>query len=174
MSVPMRWQQPVEPIEPQKAEQRRTVPQRQQSARRARRTRVNGAMFMLMTVCACAAVGLRFTGWQVAQQHGLTLVQTQSGHAQVALTGSSIERNLGFVTVTGNVQNRAAHSLAHTEAVVELLDAQNRAVGVESALIGQDSLAPHETASFRVEMEDNHHAVGYRIHFRKLLGSILN
>jgi hypothetical protein len=171
MSVPMRWQQP---IEPQEAVQPPALPQRRQQSRRVRRSRVNGVLLVLMAACAAIAIGLRFTGVQAGQRNGLQLAQTQVRGTQVRLVDSSVERNLGFVTVTGNLHNLSARPLSHVEAVVELLDPQGGTVKMESALIGQDTLAAGENAPFRVEMEDNAHAVGYRVHFRKLLGSSLN
>ena len=92
----------------------------------------------------------------------------------IALGSASLERKLGFITVTGDAASRATRNLPRVEAVVELRDAQRHTLRVESALIGLPTLAAGDTAPFQVEMPDDSRAVSYRVRFRQMAGASLN
>jgi len=164
----MRWQ---ELVEPQDAVWPVAVPKPRGAARRARRIAL---VVATTTLGACAVSGMKLIVWSKARDTALRLVQPSGEGAQVQLCGTSAERKLGFVTVTGSVKNRTVQLLGHVEAVVELKDARHNTVAVESALLSLDPLKAGETSPFQVEMEDQPRAVEYRIHFRRLLGATLD
>jgi hypothetical protein len=105
---------------------------------------------------------------------GLHLIASPSPKGRVALGSATVERRLGYVTVTGAVVNCSARSLSRIEAVVELLDRQNRPLQLESGLVTFDPLPKGESSPFRVELPDNARAVAYRVRFKQLLGAALN
>jgi hypothetical protein len=98
----------------------------------------------------------------------LRLVPASPGATPAVLASSTIERKLGFVTVTGSVTSYAARPLRNVQAVVELLDARSHPVQVEAALLPYSSLAPGQTAPFRVEVTDSAAVKGYRVTFAEL------
>jgi hypothetical protein len=166
----MRWEKPVEPVAPQQA----PSPLRRRRTRRAKGVRLLLSLVGCVAIVALAGAGVRSLALGEGRADALHLAVTAPTSGQVTLLGAKTERRLGFVTVTGSVANRSAHAQSHVEAVVELLDAHNRTLQLESSLVSFDPLDKGETAPFRVELADDSHAVGYRIHFRQLLGPRLD
>jgi len=163
MSVPLRWQEPDITQEPIHTPQ---MPLRRRSSRRLQRMRVTlvlGATCLLMG--ACTALGIRIGSASVNSAQGLHLVPTPSSSGRVTLTNATLDRRLGFVTVTGNVFSRAKSAIPNVEATVELLDSKNHTVQIQPAMVA-GSLPAGQSTPFRVEMLDDARAVGYRIHFR--------
>jgi hypothetical protein len=168
----MRWEHGSEPEAPSALPG--TSLRRRRASRRSRLVR--------LTLCGalCSVLGgLTVVGTQSALNAaraaaGLHLVASSAPKGKVALGSATVERRLGYVTVTGDVVNRSARSLTRIEAVVELLDKQNRPLQLESGLITFDPLPRGESSPFRVELPDNVRAVAFRVRFRQLLGAALN
>ena len=172
MSVPLRWQEPVEFQEPIAAP---TLSPRPRARRRAKPLRTLAMMSALcLAMSACTALGVRIGSANTASSSTLRLVSTPSANGRVLLANANVERRLGFVTVTGSVFNRSRQKLSNVEAVVELLDSHNRTVQVESALIAFDPLPAGQAAPFKVEMPDNTNAVAFRTAVRTMFGSSLD
>ncbi len=172
MSVPMRWQEPEIIEEPLFAPH---VPLRRRATRRLNGLRATLAFgAACLTMSACTALGFQIGKANAANTPTLRMVSLPAANGQVALTNAALERKLGFVTVTGGVFSRAKHNLSQVEAVVELLDSQNRTLQVQSALVALDPLAVGQSAPFRVEMNDNPRAAGWRVHFRQMFGASLD
>ncbi|HZP81136.1 MAG TPA: FxLYD domain-containing protein [Chthonomonadaceae bacterium] len=169
MSVPMRWETPVETAAPERA----PAPLRRRRVRRARRLRALLGLMGSAAILALGAAGVRSLalGTRPAE---LRLLAAAPSSQQVRLGGAKVERRLGFVTVTGDVRNQSARSQSRVEAVVELLDSRNHTLQMESSLIAFDPLAAGESAPFRVELADDPHAVAYRVHFKRLMGPRLD
>lgn len=175
MSVPLRWQ---EPEILQERVQVTRMPLRPTPASRSRRL---GATFVVWAcfggMILCGGVGFqlgRLNGFNENSPSALHLVSTPSASAKVLLSNANVERRVGFITVTGTVLSRAKSSLSNVEMVVELLDAQNRTLKMESALISNDPLPPDGTSAFSVVIQDDPHAVRYRVRSRKLFGGALD
>jgi hypothetical protein len=168
MGLPMRWDYAVAP-EPSDAPLRR---------RRARRKRHPVRLLFALALCAVAAgtavVGAKTLLHVMQPAPALRLLKNERAGASVALASASVERSVGFATVTGNVINHTNQPISNVEAVVELLDAQNKTIRVESALVPFDPLPVGVTAPFRVELTDDSRAASYRVSFKRLLGSSLN
>ncbi len=172
MSVPLRWQDPADFQEPIPSP---VLAPRRRARRRTQPLRVITILSALcLAMSACTALGVRIGRANAASASSLRLVSTPSATGRVLLTNASVERRLGFVTVTGNVFNRSHQKLSNVEAVVELLDSHNRTVQVESALIAFDPLPSGQAAPFKVEMPDSANAVGYRTAVRTMFGSPLD
>ena len=172
MSVPLRWQEPEIIQEPLFAPQ---PPLRRRAPRRVARMRVAfGLGVACLTMSACTALGFQIGKANAASTPTLRMVSMPAANGQVALTNGTLERKLGFVTVTGSVFSRAKHNLSQVEAVVELLDSQNRTLQMQSALVAYDPLPVGQSAPFRVEMSDNPRAAGWRVHFRQMFGASLD
>src|SRR5258708_5320363 len=98
MSVPLRWQEPVRPEEPVRI----GVTHTRRLSRRARRLRLLLALFAMVMICASAAFGMRVAGMRAQDSSTLRLLSVNHAHARVKLVGATVERSLGFVSVTGN------------------------------------------------------------------------
>lgn len=173
MSVPLRWE-PLAIPEPSNPPQCSPLRRRRETRQHGRRFRTVLVAFSRVSLFALAVVGawtLLQAAWKTPDLH---LTPASASGGQVTLASASAERQLGYVTVSGSVQNHAQNRLAQVEAVVELLDRQNHTVKVESALVAFDPLPPGETSPFRVEVPDTDRAVAYRVRFKKLLGGALN
>lgn len=171
MSLPMRWEEstpsPVTAPDWSPKHRRRTVP--------ALRLAIAATILLsILSILGLAGVGAMtvFHHWSVAPE--LQPVTEIAPGSKVALGLVTIHRQLGFVTVTGSVASQITSPLSDVEAVVELLDSQNRTLTMESAMISFRLLSPKQSAPFRVEVPDDSHAVGYRIHFKKLDGEALD
>ena len=172
MSLPLRWDQPELPAH---AEQPLRSPHRRR--RPARIARIFAAITLLTagsSVLVLAGVGARTAWSNIHAGSDLKLIDPVIDRPQVALSTPSVERRLGFVTVTGTVANAASIAQHNVEAVVELVDPENRTVRMESAMIAFDPLGPKQSAPFRVEIPDDSRAVGYRVRFKKLSGESLD
>ena len=166
MSVPMRWEVEAVP------EYHPVVCVKRAAPRRRNRLRVMVAVSLAVLLSAGVAVAAQKTFQALRPAPELRL--DNSGGSQVALNGASVERHLGFVTITGVVANRQAANLSQVEAVAELLDAQQRPVQMEYALVGSRALAAQSNAPFQIILPDNAKAVSYRVRFRELAGADLN
>jgi hypothetical protein len=92
---------------------------------------------------------------------------------QVHVEATNASRQTDFVTVTGTIANNSSRSFASVEAIVELLDKQNRTLRVESALVPFVLSANSKSVPFQVVLPDDSHAVAYSVHFRQLMGPAL-
>jgi len=169
MSVPMRWEHCAVP-EPSPEPPRL----RRRASRRSRLSYLVAGGALCAVLGGLAAVGAQSAWNAVRVNNDLQLITAQPSNGPAALGSAAVERRLGFVTVTGSVSNRSGHSLSQVEAVVELLDKQNRPLQLESGLIAFDPLPAGTSSSFRVELLDNVQAVAYRVRFKKLMGASLN
>lgn len=179
MSLPMRWEDP-EAYEPTPAPTPAAPPLRMEKAQRKARTSVRRrvravcGIVVFATLCGLAVVGAGSVVNAMRPTPGLHLIASSDVGAKAVLNSSSIERKLGFVTVSGTVLSHTSQALPRVEAVVELLDAQNKTVQVESGMVAFDPLPSGQAAPFHIEVTDVPQAVGYRIRFRQLDGLCLN
>ena len=171
MSLPMRWEDP-EAYEPTLVLADKPV--RRTRLSRRRRVRAIGVFTGLSIVCGLAAIGAGSIVSALRPAPELHLVATTGLGAKTTLASASVERKLGFVTVSGSVLSRNSKAMPRVEAVVELLDAQNKTVQVDSGMVAFDPLPSGEAAPFRVEVTDVPQAVAYRVRFRQLDGLCLN
>ncbi len=171
MSLPLRWQDP----EPNTLLTVTPAP-RSRKSRNAnlRRLRLLVGACTVSVLCGLAVVGAASVVTALRPAPGLRLVPAQSSQSKASLASASIERRLGFVSVSGSVLSHNHQPLAKVEAVVELLDAQNHTVQVESGMVAFDPLPPDEAAPFHIEVTDVPQAVAYRVRFRQLDGLCLN
>ena len=169
----MRWEDP-EPFEPTPAPTPVMRPVRRARLSRRQRLRAAGALLMLSAVCGLAVIGAVSVVNAFRPAPALHLVRSSDTGARATLTSASVDRKLGFVTVSGTVLSHNPQALPRVEAVVELLDADNRTVQVESGMVAFDPLPSGQAAPFQVEVTDVPRAVGYRIRFRQLDGLCLN
>ncbi len=167
MSLPMRWesQQEESPAAPPMRTHR---PLRRREARRAKMMRAGVGLIAVLAVCGLAGVGAARVSGSARGTEDLKPVTSAAG--PLALGKTSVERRLGFVTVTGSATNCLARPLHQVEAVVELLDAHKQTVQVESALVAFGNVPARDTTPFRVELNDNARAVAYRVRFKPLFG----
>lgn len=179
MSVPMRKADPERyapipvptPVEtPLRVEhtRRRTRP----SLRRRLRAALGIGVFSVLCGLTIFGAGAAVNALQPAPS--LHLIPSSEVGAKAVLDSASIERKFGFVTVSGTVLSHNSKAMQGVEAVVELLDAQNRTVQVESGMVAFDPLPSGQAAPFSVAVTDVPQAVGYRIRFRQVNGLCLN
>lgn len=179
MSVPMRKEDleryapvptptPAEP--PLRVEHTRRRPR--PSLRRRLRAALGIGVFSALCGLTIFGAGAAVNALRPAP--GLHLISSPEAGAKAVLDSASVERKLGFVTVSGTVLSHAGKSMPRVEAVVELLDAQNRTVQVESGMVAFDPLPSGQAAPFRVDVTDVPQAVGYRVRFRQADGFCLN
>jgi hypothetical protein len=171
MSIPMRRQDPLDsPLAPDTAHKQRAFRGRKQRRQAGSRT----ALFWILLTLAIGAAALGAS--RKLQSHSVSLRFVQEGgvNSSVSPVSVSADRRLGFISITGSVRNLTSHPLNRVEAVVEMVDDRDRPIGLESALIAFDPLKGGQCAPFRVDMQDNPHAVAYHLHFRSLLGPLLN
>ena len=141
---------------------------------RRQRLRAVCGVAALATVGSLAIIGASHVVGALRPVAELRLVASSATGAKATLASASVERKLGFVTVSGSVLSRNSLAIPKVEAVVELLDAQNRTLQVDSGLVAFDPLPSGEAAPFRVEVTDVPQAVAYRVRFRQLDGLCLN
>ena len=179
MSLPMRWEDPesYEPtpvLPPTEQPLRIEQPLRRKRLAGRRRLRAVCGVTAVVTLCGLAIVGAGTVVSALRPAAELQLIASSGSGAKATLASASVERKLGFVTVSGTVLSHNHQALPRVEAVVELLDAQNKTVQVDSGMVAFDPLPSGEAAPFRVEVTDVPQAVGYRIRFRQLDGICLN
>jgi len=171
MSVPLRWQEP-QIIEVPEHQTRRSL--RPQSTPLPRTKGRNAWIpLYLLGMAICMAGGFFIGRVPGPGEPALHLVSVPSNTSNVFLANTSVERHVGFVTVTGNVFNRSKVALSNVEIVVELMDAQNRTLKVDSALIADDPLPTGGNSAFSVVVEDDARAARYRVRPRKMFGGTL-
>jgi uncharacterized iron-regulated membrane protein len=149
-------------------------PNRKTRLSRRLRLRALFGVVALGMLCSLAAIGATSVIRALRPAANLRLVASPGTGAKATLASASVERKLGFVTVSGSVLSRNGQAMPRVEAVVELLDAQNRTVQVDAGMVAFDPLPAGEAAPFRVEVTDSPQAVAYRIRFRQLDGLCLN
>ena len=182
MSLPMRWDNP-ESYEPTPGPALVVKPMRK--ARLSRRQSLRAfcgvivlaalcGVKVLAALCGLAAAGAAGIVGALRPAAELQLVASSEAGAKATLASASVERKLGFVTVSGTVLSHNSQAIPRVEAVVELLDAQNRTVQVESSMVAFDPLPSGQAAPFQVEVTDIPQAVAYRVRFRQLDGLCLN
>lgn len=167
MSVPMRWEVEAVPENPVICVKSRRAPRR--------KNRLRAMVVVSLAALLSAGVGVAAQKtFQALRPAPELRLDNSGGGSQIALNGASVERRLGFVTITGSVTNRRVTSLPPVEAVVELLDAQQHPVQMEYALVGSRALAAQSDAPFQIILPDNARAMSYRVRFRELAGADLN
>jgi hypothetical protein len=169
----MRWEDP-EPFEPTPVPTLVMKPKRRARLSRRQRLRAACAVIAFSTLCGLAVIGAASVVSALRPTTELHLVASSDTGAKATLVSASVDRKLGFVTVSGTVLSRNSQAIPRVEAVVELLDAQNRTLQVESGMVAFDPLPSGQAAPFRVEVTDVPQAVGYRVRFRQLDGLCLN
>jgi hypothetical protein len=179
MSLPMRWEA-LEPYETKSAPVEtaplltieKSVRKTRLSVRR--RLRAVGGVIAFTALCSLALVGAGTVVNALRPATELRLAPTSGTAAKATLASASAARKLGFVTVSGTVLSHNSKALARVEAIVELLDAQNKTLQVDSGMVAFDPLPSGQAAPFRVEITDAPEAVAYRVSFRQLDGFCLN
>ena len=179
MSLPMRWEdleacKPTPVAAPTESPLRIEQPLRRTRIFSRRRLRAVDGVTAVVTLCGLAIVGAGTVLGALRPTAELQLIASSGSGAKATLASASVERKLGFVTVSGTVLSHDLQALPRVEAVVELLDAQNKTVQVDSSMVAFDPLPSGEAAPFRVAVTDVPRAVGYRVRFRQLDGLCLN
>lgn len=171
MSMPLR-QESWAPPEPSNAPA--VTARRRRVAARRKRLRTLLGVALCIGTCGVAAAA----GWNVYHQLNsvstLSLITSAGAQGRVTLNAVTAERRLGFVTVTGSVVSRSSSPLHNVEAVVELLNARQETVGMESSLVAFDPVTAGEKVPFRVELVDSARVVAFRVRFRQLSGTALD
>ena len=170
MSLPLRWEDPSPP-EPVITPSR--TPQRRRSSR-TKHILISSLFITVSLLIGSLAVLGGQRVWENFHTPSTLYLASRPNGQEVTAGQAAIERRLGFVTVTGSIASHVTRPLSQVESVVELLDAQNETVQVESGMIAFDPLLPGQMAPFRVELPDNVRAVGYRIRFKELSGASLD
>lgn len=170
MSVPLRWQDP-EPTEPIVFPTSSKIRKSRSAGRR--RLRVFCGSVVALAFGSLAVIGAASL-MPDRTSSSLHLLASNAAEARASLVSASSLRRLGFVSVTGSVLSHDRNALPKVEAVVELLDAQNHTVQVESGMVAFDPLPAGVDAPFHIEVTDVPQAVAYRIRFRQLDGVCLN
>jgi hypothetical protein len=81
-----------------------------------------------------------------------------------------VEREQGYVTVTGMASSLTQIPFKHVEALVEFFDNDGGLIKADSALIDLPVLRGGEESPFTVQTRDAPRMKSYRIRFRELLG----
>lgn len=173
MSLPMRWEDP-EVYESIPVPISIVKPLRKARLSRRQGLRAVCAVAALTTLCGLSVFGAISVFSALRPAADLHLVASSDTGAKATLASAAVERKLGFVTVSGTVLSHNSQAIPRVEAVVELLDAQNRTLRVESGMVAFDPLPSGQAAPFQVEVTDVPQAVGYRVRFRQLDGLCLN
>lgn len=96
----------------------------------------------------------------------------QAGQQPVlAASQLRVEREQGYVTLSGMASNLTRKPLKNVEAMVEFFDKSGSLVKSESALIDLPSLRGGEDSPFTVQARDAAGIAAYRVRFRELLGA---
>jgi hypothetical protein len=150
------------------------TPERLHTSRRVSSGRAKPlyAVISLLLLAAGTLAGVFVSS--ASRSAGLRLDSSAAPGASVALSAASVDRNLGFATVTGTATNFSGRPLQDVEAEVELLDASGRPLHFEAAMIAFSRLDRGAASPFSVTMQDDARAVSYRVHFRQLLGARLD
>lgn len=170
MSVPLRWEE-IAPQEPQTVA---PPPRRHKTKPRRSVARVAARLFCFAVIGSLSCIGAATVVKGLTPETTLRREMPASSGSEVTLGSATVERRLGYVTVTGEVANQTKASLSKVEAVVELMDARNQTVRMESALISFNPLPAGRVSPFQVQVPDDSRAVAYRVRFKELLGAPLN
>ena len=168
MSVPLRIEEVgiVEFDAPQPLRRKRL-------SRRMRRLAGVGAIAALFSVLGLAGVGAVTLLNNITSSSDLRLVGNASTTSLHAVTGSA-HRSYGYVTVSGSVYNVGGKRASNVEAIVELLDSENRTVQLDKAVVAFASVPSGDSAPFRVLVQDDKAATGYRLTFKHTDGRSIN
>jgi hypothetical protein len=132
-----------------------------------------GAIAGLLTVVGLAGVGAVTLINSITTNSNLTLVGDSSTAGLQAVAGTA-HRAYGYVTVAGSVSNVGNHRASNIEAIVELLDSENRTVQLDKAMVQYAAVPAGDAAPFRVIVPDDASAVGYRLSFKHSDGRSIN
>jgi hypothetical protein len=107
---------------------------------------------------------------------GLTRIASASAiqtHQQPVIRASQfrVEREQGYLTISGMAGNLSGGSLKNVEALVEFFDKSGGLVKSESALVDLPMLRGGEESPFTVQSRDAAQIASYRIRFREMLGA---
>jgi hypothetical protein len=138
---------------------------RRRVSRGMRRIAGIGAVTALLTVLGLAGVGAVTILNNVSTAANLNPVSAVSSSSLHALAGSA-HRAYGYVTVTGSVTNTGAHGTSNVQAIVELIDRENRTVQLDKAMVEAATVAAGNSAPYRVIVQDDANAVSYRLSFQ--------
>lgn len=161
MSVPLR----IEHSGVASPERCHFTPRRRRISRPVRRMAGIGAISAALSILGLAGVGAVTLLHGLAGSSDLHLLNTGSSSGLSAVMGSAHRAN-GYVTVTGSVSNRSGRLASNVEAVVELIDAQNRTVQLDRSMVAFASVPSGNCAPFRVIIPDDSNATGYRLSFK--------
>jgi hypothetical protein len=101
------------------------------------------------------------------------LVERPMSHVDVLAHGMRLDREHGFLLLSGEARNATRRALPQLEAVVEFFDDRGRLTGVESALVKMGSIAAGDEAPFEVQARDEGSAASYRVRFRRTAGELV-
>jgi hypothetical protein len=160
MSVPLR----IEETAPAKSVLKPHYVRKRRISRRARRLIGVGALSATLSILCLAGYGAATIIHGLSAGRDLPLIGAGSANGLSAVMGSA-RRADGYVTVTGSVSNIGSDRKADIEAVVELVDSQNRTVQVDKSMVAFASVPSGQTAPFRVMIPDDTTATGYRLTF---------
>ncbi len=168
MSVPLRIEHAtVAECKPQRPLRRRRAP------RRARQLAGIGAICGLLSVLGLAGVGAVTLLGGLTSHGDLKLVDNGTTSGLQAVAGTA-HRAYGYVTVTGSVENTGNRGRSNVEAIVELIDSQNRTVQVDKSMVAFAAVPAGDSAPFRVMVQDDATATGYRLSFKHPNGRSIN
>jgi hypothetical protein len=117
-----------------------------------------------------------FLGSENRAQSGLVRMASASASQAnqqpvIAASQVRVEREQGYVTLSGMASNLTQKPLKNVEAMVEFFDKSGGLVKSESALIDLSALRGGEESPFTVQAKDAAGIAAYRIRFRELLGA---
>lgn len=166
MGYPARWQESV--VTPLQEEAPNTEAIDSQHA-------IPAWGFILVIMSGIAVFALAVVGFvgllHRAQQPSVLIAEVAPKGDHVAVASSTATRRVGFVVVSGEVVNHSNAPLKNVEAVVELLDAHQHTIKLESGMIELDPLPSGRISPFQVELMDDARAITYRVHFKRLMGA---
>ena len=160
MSVPLR----IEDVRVVECEMQRPL-RRRRVSRRMRRLAGVGTISVILSVLGLAGVGAVTLLNGITSASNLHLVGDASSAGLHAVAGSA-HRAYGYVTVTGSVTNTGSRRTSNVEAIVELVDSENRTVQLDKAIVAFAAVPVGDAAPFRVIIPDDSNAIGYRLSFK--------
>lgn len=123
-----------------------------------------------------AMIATVYLGAQNRADSGLVRVASTTaiqmgGRPALAASQFRVEREQGYVTISGMASNLTQQPLKNIEAMVEFFDRSGSLVKAESALIDLPMLRGNEESPFTVQTRYVSQISTYRIRFRELLGA---
>lgn len=168
MSVPLRIAYPcgAEHNVPRPLRRRRV-------SRRARRLAGVAAISALLSVLGLAGFGA------VTLLNGITSgsdlhLAGEGSSAGLHVASVTARRAFGYVTVTGSVSNAGRSRASNVQAIVELVDSQNRPVQLDKAMVAFAAVPAGDSAPFRVMVRDDSSAKAFRLSFKHPDGRSIN